>query len=71
MLNYPHNPTGIIASKEFFREIVTLAKKFNFMVINDFAYAKITYDGYVAPSFLEVPGAMDVGRRIRILLQIL
>ena len=61
MLNYPHNPTGIIASKEFFREIVTLAKKFNFMVINDFAYAKITYDGYVAPSFLEVPGAMDVG----------
>lgn len=61
MLNYPHNPTGIIASKEFFREIVTLARKFNFMVINDFAYAKITYDGYAAPSFLEVPGAMDVG----------
>jgi alanine-synthesizing transaminase len=61
MLNYPHNPTGIIASKAFFQEIVTLAKKFNFMVINDFAYAKITYDGYVAPSFLEVPGAMEVG----------
>jgi alanine-synthesizing transaminase len=61
MLNYPHNPTGIVASKEFFREIVTLAKKFNFMLINDFAYAKITYDGYVAPSFLEVPGAMEVG----------
>jgi alanine-synthesizing transaminase len=61
MLNYPHNPTGIIASKEFFQEIVTLARKFNFMVINDFAYAKITYDGYVAPSFLEVPGAMAVG----------
>ena len=61
MLNYPHNPTGIIASKEFFQEIVSLARKFNFMVINDFAYGKITYDGYVAPSFLEVSGAMDVG----------
>lgn len=61
MLNYPHNPTGVLASKEFFAEVVKLAKKYNFMVINDFAYAKITYDGYVAPSLLEVPGAIDVG----------
>ena len=61
MLNYPHNPTGILATKEFFKEIVVLAKKYNFMVINDFAYSRITYDGYVAPSFLETPGALDVG----------
>ncbi len=61
MLNYPHNPTGILATKEFFEEIVALAKKYNFMVINDFAYSRITYDGYVAPSFLETPGALDVG----------
>ncbi len=61
MLNYPHNPTGTLASKEFFSDVVALAKKYNFMVINDFAYSKITYDGYVAPSFLEVPGAQDVG----------
>ncbi len=60
MLNYPHNPTGVLASKEFFAEVVKLAKKYNFMVINDFAYGKITYDGVVAPSFLEVPGAIDV-----------
>ena len=60
MLNYPHNPTGVLASKEFFAEVVKLAKKYNFMVINDFAYGKITYDGVVAPSFLEVPGALDV-----------
>lgn len=60
MLNFPHNPTGELASKEFFTEIVKLAKKHNFMVINDFAYSKITFDGYVAPSLLEVPGAMDV-----------
>jgi len=61
MMNFPHNPTGILASKEFFQEIVTYAKAYNFMVINDFAYSKITFDGYVAPSFLEVDGAEDVG----------
>ncbi len=61
MLNYPHNPTGTLASKEFFAAIVKLAKKYNFMVINDFAYAQVTFDGYVAPSFLEVEGALDVG----------
>lgn len=61
MLNYPHNPTGTLASREFFGEIVKLAKQYNFMVINDFAYAQITFDGYVAPSFLELPGALDVG----------
>ena len=52
MLNYPHNPTGTLASKEFFVEVVKLAKKYNFMVINDFAYSKITFDGHVAPSLL-------------------
>jgi len=61
MLNFPHNPTGKLVSKEFFAEVVKLAKKYNFMVINDFAYAKVTFDGCVAPSFLEVPGALDVG----------
>lgn len=61
MLNFPHNPTGKLASLDLFKEVVKLARKYRFMVINDFAYAKITFDGYVAPSFLEVPGAMDVG----------
>jgi alanine-synthesizing transaminase len=61
MLNYPHNPTGALASRDFFSQIVTLAKRFGFMVVNDFAYARVTFDGYIAPSFLEVPGAMDVG----------
>ncbi len=61
MLNFPHNPTGTLASKELFREVVTYAKRYGFMVINDFAYAKITFDGYVAPSFLEVEGGLDVG----------
>ena len=61
MLNYPHNPTGTVTTREFFEEIVKLAKRYNFMVINDFAYGKITYDGFVAPSFMEIEGAKDVG----------
>ncbi len=61
MLNYPHNPTGAIASVDFFKEIVAMAKKYKFMVVNDFAYARVTFDGYKAPSFLEVPGAAEVG----------
>jgi len=61
MLNYPHNPTCALASRDFFKEIVRLAKKYHFLVLHDFAYAKITFDGYVAPSFLETPGAKDVG----------
>jgi alanine-synthesizing transaminase len=61
MLNYPHNPTGVLASKAFFTEIVRLAKRYRLMVVNDFAYARITFDGYIAPSILEVPGAVDVG----------
>jgi alanine-synthesizing transaminase len=61
MLNYPHNPTGTLASREFFAEMVRLARRFNFMVINDFAYGQIVYDGYKAPSLLEIPGALEVG----------
>ncbi len=61
ILNYPHNPTSILGSKEVYREIISLARKYNFMVIHDFAYAKITFDGYVAPSFMEVDGAREVG----------
>lgn len=61
MINYPHNPTGTLGSLDLFKEVVALAKRFNFMVIHDFAYSRITFDGYKAPSFLEVPGAKDVG----------
>lgn len=61
MLNYPHNPTGQVTNVDFFKEVVKLAKKYRFMVIQDFAYSRITYDGYKAPSFFEVDGAKDVG----------
>jgi len=61
ILNYPHNPTGVLGSMAIYERVVQLAKKYGFMVIHDFAYNKITFDGYVAPSFLQVPGARDVG----------
>ncbi|MGD9732525.1 MAG: aminotransferase class I/II-fold pyridoxal phosphate-dependent enzyme [Desulfamplus sp.] len=61
MINYPHNPTGTLCDAGLFKEIVALAKRFKFMVIHDFAYSRITFDGYKAPSFLETPGAKDIG----------
>jgi len=61
ILNYPHNPTAMLGSPDLFREIVRLARRWDFMVIHDFAYAKIAFDGYRPPSFLEVPGAREVG----------
>ena len=61
ILNYPHNPTAALGSLDLYRDIVALAKKYGFMVIHDFAYAKIAFDGYEPPSFLQVPGAREVG----------
>ena len=61
ILNFPHNPTAQLASLDFFKEIVRLAKKYGFIVVHDFAYSKITFDGYVAPSFMQAEGARDVG----------
>ena len=61
ILNYPHNPTGEVVEKPFFSEVVALAKKYGFLVIHDFAYGDVSFDGFEAPSFLSVPGAKDVG----------
>ena len=60
-INYPNNPTGQVATKEFFEEVVDFAKKNSIAVIQDAAYASVTFDGYEPLSFLSVPGAMDVG----------
>ncbi|MBS0266833.1 MAG: aminotransferase class I/II-fold pyridoxal phosphate-dependent enzyme [Planctomycetes bacterium] len=59
--NFPHNPSSTCIEQDFFVELVRLAKKYDFLVISDFAYADICYDGYQAPSFLATPGAIDVG----------
>ncbi len=61
VFNFPHNPTGRTVEKDFFREVVRLAKKHEFYVIHDFAYGHTCFDGYRAPSFLEAEGAADVG----------
>ncbi|MCK4837606.1 MAG: LL-diaminopimelate aminotransferase [Desulfobulbaceae bacterium] len=60
-LNYPNNPTAAPATPEFFAEVVAFAKKHNIMICHDFAYSEMAFDGYKPPSFLETPGAMDVG----------
>jgi len=61
ILSYPHNPTTETVEIEFFEKIVDYAKEHNIMIIHDFAYADLVFDGYKAPSFLQAKGAKDVG----------
>ncbi|MFA7655995.1 alanine transaminase [Acidithiobacillus thiooxidans] len=61
VINFPHNPTAAVVDLDFFRRIVEFAKEHRVWVVHDLAYADIVFDGYKAPSFLQVPGAKDVG----------
>ncbi len=61
IISYPHNPTTNIVDLAFFEKIVAFCKENNMMVIHDFAYADLAFDGYKPPSFLQVPGAKDIG----------
>ena len=61
IVNYPHNPTTTVVERDFFADVVALARRHGFMVIHDFAYGDVCFDGYRAPSFLSVPGAKEVG----------
>ncbi len=60
ILSFPHNPTTAVVDRGFFERVVAFAREHDLMVIHDFAYAEICFDGYEAPSILEVPGAKDV-----------
>jgi LL-diaminopimelate aminotransferase len=60
-LNYPNNPTGAIVPDGLFEEVVEFARAHEILVVHDNAYSETTYDGYVAPSFLQTPGAKEVG----------
>jgi LL-diaminopimelate aminotransferase len=60
-LNYPNNPTAACAGADFFKEVVEFAAAHNILVCHDAAYTEIYYDDEAPTSFLEVPGAMDVG----------
>ena len=60
VLNYPSNPTAIVADLDFYREVVAFAKKHDLLVLSDLAYAEIYFDGEPPPSILQVEGAMDI-----------
>ncbi|MFZ5997358.1 MAG: alanine transaminase [Nitrospirota bacterium] len=61
ILNFPHNPTTtVVEGLDFFRKVVDFARENNIIVLQDFAYADLTFDDYAAPSILQVPGAKDV-----------
>ncbi|OGS33511.1 MAG: hypothetical protein A2474_08755 [Elusimicrobia bacterium RIFOXYC2_FULL_34_12] len=62
ILNYPNNPTAaVVEDLTFFKEVVRFAKKYDIIVCHDNAYSEVTFDDFVAPSFLQTPGAKDVG----------
>lgn len=60
-INYPNNPTSAVANLEFFTQVVEFARKNNILICHDAAYTEMTFDGYRAPSFLEVEGSKEVG----------
>ncbi len=60
VLGFPSNPTAQCVELDFFERVVALAKQYNVLVIHDLAYADIVYDGWKAPSIMQVPGARDV-----------
>ena len=57
---YPSNPTAMVASLDFYRDLVAFAKKHEIFVLSDLAYAEVYFDGEPPPSVLQVPGAIDV-----------
>lgn len=60
VLNFPGNPTTQCVDLEFFEKVVEIAKEYNILVVHDLAYADIVFDGYVAPSILQVSGADEI-----------
>lgn len=60
-LNYPNNPTSGVADLDFFEKAVAFAQKHDLFICHDAAYSEVAYDGYRPPSFLQVPGAKEVG----------
>ena len=60
IINFPSNPTTQIADKDFFEKIIAIGKKYDIWIIHDLAYSDISFDGYKAPSILEIKGAKDI-----------
>lgn len=57
---YPHNPTGAVVELDFYRDLVAYCKQYDILLVNDMAYATVTYDGYKNPTVLQVDGAKDI-----------
>jgi alanine-synthesizing transaminase len=64
LINFPHNPTTVCVDLDFFKEIIRIARFHGSMVVHDFAYADLCFDGYKAPSILQVEGAKEVAVEI-------
>lgn len=60
-LNYPNNPTGAVVDAAYFLEVIDFARQYDIAVLHDASYTEVAFDGYKPISFLEVPGAIDVG----------
>lgn len=60
-LNYPNNPTGAVADLDFFNQVVEFGKKFEIAILHDACYSEIAYDGYQPISFMQAPGAKEIG----------
>jgi LL-diaminopimelate aminotransferase len=60
-LNYPNNPTGAVVPDGYFEQVVGFAREHDVLAVHDNAYSELTFDGYVAPSFLATTGSLDVG----------
>lgn len=61
LLSFPHNPTTACVDLSFFEKVINFAREHDIIVIHDFAYADLVFDGYRAPSMMQVPGAKEVG----------
>ena len=61
IISYPHNPTTAVVDRGFFKKIVEFCRERSIIVIHDFAYADLVFDGYEPPSFLQIPGAKKIG----------
>jgi alanine-synthesizing transaminase len=61
IISFPHNPTTTVVDRAFFEKIVDFCREHNIVVIHDFAYADLVFDGYTPTSFLQIPGAKEIG----------
>jgi alanine-synthesizing transaminase len=61
IISFPHNPTTTVVDRAFFEKLVDFCTGHHIMVVHDFAYADLVFDGYEPPSFLQIPGAKDIG----------